>query len=62
MARVCDLLATLALDARQRVVAYVNQRADTLAAIEASANGASGPGELFEQAGSEPAPIEAAGG
>jgi hypothetical protein len=62
MARICDLLATLGREPRGRVVAYINQRADTLPTIMAVANGGEqrddGDGDLLDGA----ATAEAAGG
>jgi hypothetical protein len=61
MSRVCDLLSTLAMDARARVVGYVNQRVESLPTITpmtgGGANGAAPPddprGPLFDDATSE---------
>jgi hypothetical protein len=55
MARICDLLATLGREPRGRVVAYINQRADTLPTIMAMPNGPDrqdeGDGDLLDRAG-----------
>jgi hypothetical protein len=55
MARICDLLATLGAEPRGRVVAYINQRAETLPTIMAVANGPDrredDDGDLLDRAG-----------
>jgi hypothetical protein len=57
MSRVCDLLSTLNMDARARVVGYVNQRVESLPTITpmtGAANGAAPPDDqppaLFDDA------------
>jgi hypothetical protein len=50
MARVCDLLATLGREPRQRVISYINQRADTLPTIMAVPNGPDNEGDLLDNA------------
>lgn len=61
MARVCDLLATLSLEARARVIGYVNQRVDTLPSMAAEEE-AAGPVNNKAATLFDPAAIDATAG